>query len=62
MEDYHRICLPISTGNDVPGMFQRLTTCVVSLNKDITVELPTSFRHCRFFSSLILMLTETDFS
>lgn len=51
----------VSTRIDISGMFQRLASCVVSLNRDITAKLPTSFRYCRFLSSVILMLIETDF-
>lgn len=33
----------------------------ISLNRDITAKLPTSFRHCRFLTSVVLMLMESDF-
>ena len=33
----------------------------ISLNRDITPTLPTSFRHCRFLTSVVLMLMESDF-
>lgn len=38
----------------MPGIFQKLATCVVSLNKDIAANLPTAFRHCEIsqFSDL----------
>lgn len=45
----------------LPAVFQKPATCVVSLNRDITSKFPTSFRHCRFLSSVTLMLMETDF-
>lgn len=45
----------------ISGPLLRLATSVVSINTDIGVKLPTSLRHCRFLSSVVLTLTETDF-
>lgn len=43
------------------GPLLRLATSVVSINTDMRVKFPTSLRHCRFLSSVVLTLTETDF-
>ena len=41
--------------------WKKEATWVVSLNRNIIAKLQTSYRHCRFPSSLVLMLIETDF-